>query len=203
MTLKGRETRQRIVDAAADLMYASGVAAVTLDDVGEATNTSKSQLYHYFHDRNDLVRAVIERQRQRVLGHQRPILESVRDWADLERWRDQILATQSTRSCRGGCPLGSLANELSESDDAARVQLAEAFSSWEQLIAEGLARMISTGLLSSNADPAELALGVLASLQGGLLLSEMQRSTQPLEIALDAALAHLRSFSTSQSERDS
>jgi len=38
-------------------------------------------------------------------------------------------------------------------------------------------------------DPEELALATLAALQGGLLLTQMQRSIRPLETALDACTA--------------
>ena len=38
-------------------------------------------------------------------------------------------------------------------------------------------------------DPDELALATLAALQGGLLLTQIQRSTKPLQTALDAVLA--------------
>jgi TetR/AcrR family transcriptional regulator, transcriptional repressor for nem operon len=194
LTPKGRETRQRIVEAAADLIYARGAAGVSLDELRGATSTSKSQLYHYFHDKSDLVHAVVEFQRQRVLNFHRAALDTLSDWEDLEQWRDVVVRTQAARYCEGGCPLGSLANELSELDVAARVLLAEAFANWEELIADGLARMIVAGRLMPDADPADLALSVIASLQGGLLLSEVQRSTHPLEVALDAALAHLRTF---------
>ena len=37
-------------------------------------------------------------------------------------------------------------------------------------------------------DPDELALATLAALQGGLLLTQIQRSTKPLQTALDAML---------------
>jgi len=38
-------------------------------------------------------------------------------------------------------------------------------------------------------DPDELALATLAALQGGLLLTQIQRSTKPLRTAPDAMLA--------------
>jgi AcrR family transcriptional regulator len=193
-TAKGRQTRQRIIDAAAELIYERGVAGVSLDDVRQVTGTSKSQLYHYFDDKNDLVHAVIDRQGQQVLGFHGPQLHSLSNWDDIERWRSGIVALNAARGCRSGCPLGSLANELSELDDDARDLLVDAFSSWERLLADGLARMIEVGTLSSDADPATLAVSTIASLQGGLLLAELERSTRPLEIALDAAIAHLRSF---------
>jgi AcrR family transcriptional regulator len=107
-TQKGRERRQLIVDAAADLIFERGVAEVSLDNIREATGVSKSQLYHYFNDKSDLLHAVIECQRERVLNSHRPTFTSLDGWEDLSRWRDTIVAHQAARSCRSGCPLGSL-----------------------------------------------------------------------------------------------
>jgi TetR/AcrR family transcriptional repressor of nem operon len=193
-TQKGREQRQRIVDAAADLVFERGVTEVSLDNIREATGVSKSQLYHYFNNKSDLLHAVIECQRERVLGNHRPTFQSLESWDDLMRWRDMIVTHQAARSCRYGCPLGSLANGLAELDDVARNQLSGAFSSWGRIIAEGLTRMVESHTLRVDADPQELAVSVLASLQGGLLMAETARDTRPLEIALDAAIAHLKSF---------
>jgi TetR/AcrR family transcriptional repressor of nem operon len=200
LTPKGREKRQRIIDAAADLIFERGVAEVSLDDIRDATGVSKSQLYHYFDDKSDLLHAVIECQRERVLGNHRPTFRSLEGWDDLLRWRDMIVTHQAARSCRSGCPLGSLAYGLAELDDVARDQLSEAFSSWGGIIADGLNRMVESGDLRADADPKELAVSVLASLQGGLLMAETARDTRPLEIALDAALAHVGTFAPARRE---
>jgi TetR/AcrR family transcriptional regulator, transcriptional repressor for nem operon len=201
-TAKGRETRRRIVDAAADLIYERGVAAVSLDDVRQATGTSKSQLYHYFGDKDDLVHDVIDHQRERVLAFHSPQLSALANWDDIQRWRDAIVLAQAARQCRGGCPLGSLANELAELDGEARQRLSGAFATWEQLLTDGLAGMARSGALRADADPARLALSTIASLQGGLLLAEVERSTRPLEVALDAAIAHMRSFAPGPPESE-
>ncbi len=201
LTSKGRETRERIVDAAADLVYERGVVGVSLDDVLRASGTSKSQLYHYFSDKNDLIHAVVERQRDRVLSFHRPALVSLSSWDDIERWRDMIVETQALRACRYGCPLGSLVSELAELDELARTQLSSAFALWEKLLADGLAGMVKAGELRADADIADLAVSVMASLQGGLLLAEMDRSTRPLEVALDAAIAHVRMYAVASDEQ--
>jgi len=201
-TAKGRETRQRIVDAAAELIYERGVANVSLDDVRQATGTSKSQLYHYFDDKDSLAHAVIDRQEERVLAFHKPQLGSLSSWDDIRRWRDAVVEAQAGRGCRSGCPLGSLANALAELDVAAREQLSDAFATWEQLLADGLAGMARAGALRADADPASLAVSTMASLQGGLLLAQVERNTGPLEVALDAAIAYLRSFAPSSPSSD-
>jgi TetR/AcrR family transcriptional repressor of nem operon len=48
--------------------------------------------------------------------------------------------------------------------------------------------MQARGRLAADADPDTLALALLAALQGGLLLTQIQRDTKPLEAALDAML---------------
>ena len=54
--------------------------------------------------------------------------------------------------------------------------------------------MRAAGKLGRTADPARLATATLASIQGGLVLTQTRRDPQQLRIALDAAHAHLRSF---------
>jgi AcrR family transcriptional regulator len=74
LTARGAATRARIVEAAADLIYAHGVEQTSLDDVMAASGVSKSQLYHYFADKDALVLDVIARQTERVIDAQRPQL---------------------------------------------------------------------------------------------------------------------------------
>src|SRR5271154_2775552 len=89
-TARGMATRARIVDAAANLMRARGVSNTSLDAVLAASNASKSQLYHYFADKDGLVLAVVERQAERVLAAQEALLRDLTSLAGLRRWRDKL-----------------------------------------------------------------------------------------------------------------
>ena len=64
-------------------------ARTSLDDIMAASATSKSQLYHYFADKDALMRAVIELQTRRVTGGQAVLLEVVDSLDKLRGWRDQ------------------------------------------------------------------------------------------------------------------
>lgn len=197
LTSRGRQTRARIVEATADLVLGKGVRTTTLDDIRAATGASRSQLFHYFPGgKAELVRVVAVRQTERVLDAQRPLLDRLDSWQALRRWRDAVVAAQRDRQCVGGCPLGSLASELAEHDEQARALMASAFDQWQDLLTRGLRAMQQRGELPADADVDDLALALVASLQGGLLLAQTARSTKPLEVALDAALAHLSSLST-------
>jgi AcrR family transcriptional regulator len=193
-TAKGRATRDRIVDAACDLVFERGVASLNLDDLRQLTDTSKSQLYHYFQDKDDLVHAVVVRQGERVLAVHRPALEAIDGWARLKRWRDLNVRLVRAVECHGGCPVGSLANELAELDELSRLRLVEIFDEWQGLIVDALRRMVAENELRKGTDVSQLATATMASLQGGLLLTKTTRSVRPLEVALDSAIAYIRTF---------
>ncbi len=197
MTEQGRATRARIVAAAAALIGERGVASTSLDDVRAATGSSKSQLYHYFGDRHGLVQAVIDHQSTVVLGAQAQALDTVHSWRDLEHWADSMVASAERRGGRGGCPIGTLAAALADTDERFRATLDEAFDSWRAAIGGALSRLRDGGLLAADADLEQLTTTTLAAIQGGLLLAKTSRDGTQLRIALDGAIAQLHTHSAS------
>ncbi len=193
-TRRGRASRGRIVEAAADLMFLRGVRGTSLDDVLVAAGVGKGQFYHYFADKDALVRAVIARQAARILDGQRPALDALDTWAAIAAWFDLLVTSQEGHGCVGGCPLGSLASELADQDEAARTDLVAAFDCWEGYLARGLERMRARGDLRAEADPAVLAAATMASIQGGRLLAQTRKDARALRLALDSAFAYLRTF---------
>jgi len=194
LTRRGRETRQRILAAAAELMFENGVAETTLEDIRAAAGVSGSQVYHYFADKQALVRAVIDYQTDAVLDAQETCLDRLDTMAGLREWRDFLVDHQRRLGCRGGCPIGALGAEVAETDAAARLAAARGLRRWEGRIREGLRAMHARGELPAQARPDDLALATLAALQGGLLMTQLQRDTKPLEVALDAMLDRIQSL---------
>jgi len=194
LTARGAATRDRIVHAAADLMYVKGVHATTLDDVRAATGTSKSQLYRHFPDKDALVHAVIALRGQQVIERETQRLGRFNSFSGLVRWRNALIQANALQNGAYGCALGSMANELSDQDEQARTILADLFKTWEELIAAGLQRMQDKGTLKPAAAPEQLAIGLMAALQGGYLLANTAHDVRPMEIAIDLALEHLKSY---------
>jgi TetR/AcrR family transcriptional regulator, transcriptional repressor for nem operon len=197
-TKKGRATRERILQAAAELVAEKGAAGMSLDDVRARTGASRSQLYHYFEDRDDLVRTVVDVTTDAVIDVQGDLLHHLDTWAGIDRWFDALVRLQVDRQARGGCPIGSLAGQLAERDAGARAAIAAGLERWETPLRDGLVRMRARGKLREDADPAELASATMASIQGGLLLTQVRRDPRQLRLALDAARANLRLHATSR-----
>ena len=193
LTRKGAETRARIVDAAAELIFQQGVAGTTIEEVRDRAQVSSSQLYHYFEDKPALVRAVIELQADRAIGTQERFDLSSLD--GLREWRDFVVGHNRDKGGLGGCPVGSLGSALAETDPEARAVVAASFKRWEASIMAGFLRMHALGRLAPEADPRQLALATLAALEGGLLLAQIQRDPEPLAAALDAMLKLIATLS--------
>jgi AcrR family transcriptional regulator len=194
LTAKGAATRERIVEAAADLILARGVGGTSLDDIRLGTATSKSQLFHYFPGgKSDLVGAIASFQAHRVLDAQRPYLDALDTWEAWQGWRDSVVAHYGSQP-HWGCPIGTLAGDLMGNDPQRGAEVAAHLEHWRGYLERGLSRMKSSGLLLPSADPRRLSLSTFAALQGGLLLTQTARSIEPLEAALDGALIAMRAF---------
>jgi TetR/AcrR family transcriptional repressor of nem operon len=110
-------------------------------------------------------------------------------WDGLVRWADALVDFQVQLGGRGGCPIANLLGQLGERDDDTRVVLASGFDRWEASIRDGLLAMVNAGELRPDSDADWLAASTLASLQGGLILTQARRDPQALRRALDGALA--------------
>ncbi len=188
-TTRGRERKQAIISAAAALMYEHGVKATAVDDVLDASRCGKSQFYHYFSSKDDLVAAVLELQLATVFDG---IGEFGLDtWSGMRAWFDSLIAGQEQRGFKG-CPVGSIAVELSGSDPGMQSHVARSFSRWENILADSFTSMKNKGLLGPRAQPVLLAETTLIAIQGGYLLSTARRDIRPMQTALATAYTRLR-----------
>jgi AcrR family transcriptional regulator len=192
-TRRGRASRERIVERAADLFAERGIAATSVDEVLAAAGAGKGQFYHYFRGRDELAAAAVGYRCARVVAGLTRALGEVSSLAGLE----QALAGFIDGFEQGGmpgCPIGTLATEVAGRNEEARLQAAAGFDAWERLLADTLERMRQRGELRADAPPAVLATGLLASIEGGMVLSQARKDMTSLRVAVDAGLAHLRTF---------
>lgn len=190
-TDRGRRTRQRIIEATGEQILASGIGGTTLDTVRAATLTSKSQLFHYFPGgKAELVREVAAWEGRQLLDAQEPHIHDLGSWESWERWRAALVEYYIGRG-RWACPIGSLVAQAAPSDPDLAAMLRGGLTEWRAALAAGVSRMRDRGLVEGSTDPQHTAVAILAAIQGGLLLSQPERSGWPLEAALDSALQPL------------
>ncbi|MGO9381451.1 MAG: TetR/AcrR family transcriptional regulator [Mycobacterium sp.] len=202
LTAKGRATRDRIVQAAAQLIVTEGLSASNMENVRRAASVSGSQLAHYFADKSALIRAVIRHQIGVVLDfHRQPKLRGLDSFDDFERWIDLNMRYLRRIGYFGTPTYHALAAQLAKSDDSTRETLAAGYWQWIDLLVQAIQRMKDGGVLVADADPRQLALVVVSAHQGGATLAFTYRAEWPHADAVRFAVNYLRMFATDPAER--
>ena len=188
ITERGRATRQRIIEATGREILASGIGGTTLDTVRAATLTSKSQLFHYFPGgKAELVREVAVWESGELLAAQKPHIDDLGSWESWDAWRDALVDYYIGLG-RWACPIGSMATQAAMTDPELARIITESMTSWRVSLAAGVTKMQAAGKVQAAADPKRIAVAILAALQGGLVLSQPEKASWPLEAAIDSAL---------------
>src|ERR1700758_2112151 len=190
-TGRGRASRERIVERAADLFAERGIAGTSVDEVLAAAKAGKGQFYHYFRSRDELAAAAVGYRCAQVVDGLTGALGDVSSLAGLEQALAGFIAGFEQMGLPG-CPIGTLATEVADRNEDARLLAAAGFDAWEHLLADALERMRQSGELRADAEPAALATGLLASIEGGMMLSQARQDMAALRIAVETGLAPVR-----------
>jgi len=193
ITRRGRASRERIVERAAELFAERGIAATTVDEVLAAAGAGKGQFYHYFRGRDELAAAAVGYRCAQVVAGLTQALGGVSSLAGLEEALEGFIAGFEQAGLPG-CPIGTLATEVAGRNEDARLQAAAGFDAWERLLADALERMRQHGELRADAQSAALATGLLASIEGGMVLSQARKDMASLRVAVEAGLARVRAY---------
>ena len=202
LTAKGRATRDRIVQVAAELILSDGLSALNMDALRKAASVSGSQLAHYFTDKRALIRAIVARQIDVVLDfHRQPKLRALDTFEDFERWIDLNMRYLRRIGYSGTPTYHGLAGQLGKSDNTTRDTLAAGYSQWIELLENAIQRMRDHGVLVAHADPRKLALVIVSAHQGGATLAFTYQAEWPHADAVRFAVNYLRMFASDPAER--
>ena len=195
----GAETRLRMIRAAADLFHKQGVHATSPDDVIEASNTGKSQFYHYFKNKEGLVHEVLQTHLEAIRAGTAPIKYEIESWEDLDRWFMAHLELQKRFRMRRGCPFGTIGNELTEDDELIRQDLSLIFEVVKNKLAAFFVSEKTKGAIPAGTDEEALADFCISTVQGAMLMGKIKRSSRLVEKLIRQALSHVRGLAITDS----
>lgn len=185
-----RLTREHIVNAAMELFWLKGYGSTSVADILSRTQLNSGSLYHFFPSKQDILLAVLDRYREGI-GPMLldPAWQGVSDpveriFALLSRYRGLILETD----CTYGCPIGSIALELHEPDEAVRLLLAANFTGWIAAIERCLKE--AGDRIPAAMDQHALAEFVLTVMEGAVMQARTYRDVAPF----DRSVAQLRAY---------
>lgn len=183
-----RSSRQKLIDSAMELFAYQGYGNTGLAQIARHAGLLPGSLYHFFPTKEDLLAATLE-ERLRLLHPEvlAPIWDRIDDPVErifglLDGYRRMLEMTEFAH----GCPIGNLAIELAESHPKTRPLLAANFENWTDAIEECL--RAASHRLPAETDPSTLAIFVLVTMEGAVMLARTHRDFR----AYDAAVATLR-----------
>jgi AcrR family transcriptional regulator len=183
-------TRERIVDTARRLFWEQGYSATGIAQVLKEADVRSGSLYYFFPAKEDLLLAVLEQYTELLEPMVvRPVFERVADpieriFGILAGYRRLLIQTKYQH----GCPIGNLALEVGNAQPAARKLVAANFTGWQKVIEGCLAD--AADRLRETLDRGQLALFVLTTMEGAVMLARTYHSLEPY----DAAITQLRSY---------
>jgi TetR/AcrR family transcriptional repressor of nem operon len=184
------EKKNEIIETATLLMQSNGYKNTSLSDILQAAQVGKGQFYYYFSSKQELGLAVIDSfsnvWSKQLLDN---ILKSNKDpqtrFNEMFEW---LIEDQMSSSAKCGCFFGNLALELSEHDEVFRHKIQLAFDNWIDALKPILAEMTNKPMQQNSPELDKLAHGVVALVEGGILL---MKSKQDINILKNiAGLAH-------------
>jgi AcrR family transcriptional regulator len=176
----GKTTRQRMIETTAVLVRDNGVTDTSFSDVLVASGAPRGSLYHYFPGgKAQLIEEATRYGAGFVVARLAALLEQTDTASAIRRFGEGWGRLVRESDFATGCPLLAAALE-GDRHPAARDAAGEGFIQWERLIAAGLGR---DGVPAGQA--LSLATLIVSSLEGGVVLSRAQRTTEPLERVLD------------------
>jgi len=192
------ETKDHIIEVASGLINLRGFNNTSVDAVLQASGVKKGSFYYYFKSKEDLGYAIIESHLRRFSDHVLGKAFSGKKDAlmELEDFLDIILELHRQRNCSGGCLMGNMAMEMSDIHEGFRSKFQEVFEDWRMRVAGVLQKAKISGQFNDHMDPTRLAQFVVASVEGGILLSKVKKDIKVLENCFKELKTHIRLYVT-------
>ncbi len=172
------DARERLIESAKELFWSRSYTAVGVNDLCEHAGVKKGSFYHFFDSKRDLALAMIDEVDRMSIAVSDGVADSGAvglDWilGYIEKSGGSICGEKTVR----GCPLGNLALELSTQDEIIRRRLREIFDARVSFFSDALTKAMEAGQIE-DVDPDETAWGILAWLQGAILLAKCRNDPE-------------------------
>ncbi|WP_051213238.1 TetR/AcrR family transcriptional regulator [Maritalea myrionectae] len=185
---KGETTKSKLTAIAMDLFQRKGFVAVGLNELCSAGDLPKGSIYYHFpKGKNDIAIAVVEQAKQEIgdaIQQAGAAADSKESFvAAVVQGFAHILVQSDFEK---GCPVSTLALELSAQDADIASAISQCFDHWQTLVTD---RLIRFGEQPDTAE--QLAQISFCALEGALILARTQKSLHPLERVQQHLIQHL------------
>ena len=191
------KTKQKLLDAAEDLMLKKGYAATSVDDICQAVHVTKGSFFHYFKSKDALGKVVLERfccqQKEKM---QETCCSDNREQDPLKRvysYVDCVIKMSKDPNSKG-CLVGTFAQELSLTHPHMRLLCEQSFSTWSKIFKENLKEAKSRYVPKADFDVQSLSEHFLAVFEGAQVLARAKKDKKVIEKSMQHFKRYLKSL---------
>jgi TetR/AcrR family transcriptional regulator, transcriptional repressor for nem operon len=179
-TTKGERTRSRIVEEAAPVFNQRGYEGASLQDIMEATGLEKGGLYRHFSSKEELAAECFRYAWGLSMERRSNDLKDVEGAIAKLKRVVQLFATRPS-VVPGGCALMNTAVEADDGNPKLRRLALGALRQWRGQLTGIVEEGIGAGEIRKDVDPCRLANRIIATLEGALMISRLERNHSALE----------------------
>jgi TetR/AcrR family transcriptional repressor of nem operon len=183
---KGEETRARVLEAARQLINRKGFRSTSVNDIIKVTGVKKGNLYFHFASKEELGLAILRQAHEDFMAFLCNNLKGDRPLEKVSSLLDAVFEKQRRTKFVGGCLFGNTALELSDANDRITQLIREVFRGWTELLAGVLREAQDAGDLKVQVQPKVLAKHIVASIEGGIMMSRLSKNGDHLRDCLSS-----------------
>lgn len=185
VSTKAARTRLFIIEKTAAVFNTKGFAGTSMSDIAEATGLTKGSIYGNFENKEEVALAVFDHSYGQVVKAVTLQMEKEQTY----HGKLMVYAKTYWEFIRngypvGGCPVLNTAVEADDTNSQLKARVATAIAGWrkniELLIKEGIA----AGEFRPGLDHAQLALSIIALIEGGIMIAKVTDTPAHLQKVL-------------------
>ncbi len=185
---KGARTRQQIVEAAASIFNQRGYEGSTLSELMEATGLEKGGIYRHFSGKEELAAEAFDYMWQTARDLRLTGLNGLTGAAWLKAFISNFVNNRSPVA--GGCPILNTAIDADDGNPMLRTRVTKALKSWRCRLRTVIENGMESGEIRQGVDAKGAATLIIATLEGALMMSRIERTYEPLR----AVQRHLNGY---------
>lgn len=182
---KSERTRQFIIEATAGIFNTKGYEGTSMSDLTEATGLTKGSIYGNFENKEEVALAAFDYNLEML---RKIILQKM---TNASTYRDKLMVyAQVYHSYKqgpfpeGGCPILNTAVEADDTNNLLKDRASKAVLRWQKSIINLIQGGINTGEFKSNVDANNVALSMIALIEGGIMIARVTNQQNNLDEVL-------------------
>ena len=186
MNTKGDISRGKILETASELFKIKGFTATTITDLVDATGLQRGSFYFHFAGKEELAREVLGKTREDLGEFLNCALSGPDPGACIDHYLACTLEKHLATGFVGGCIVGNTALEMSDFHQEFAGAIDRIFDEWISRVAATVADAQKVGQIRDDICSETLARQIIATIEGGIMMSRLKKDDQPLRECLDA-----------------